>query len=198
MIAVRPATIDRWPDVEAVFGGRGCSVARRCWCMFYRTEGRSGFGLLQHAGRNRAALKALAKKDPPPGLIAYRGKTPVGWISLGPREDYRKLANSPVMKAVDDRRVWSIICFVVPSEHRRRGVARALLDGAIRYAKKRGVKTLEAYPVDKPGQCADESLWFGPMSIYASAGFREVARRKPTRPVVRLDLHHKRSRAADL
>jgi GNAT superfamily N-acetyltransferase len=188
MIAVRPATVDRWADVEAVFNGRGCSVARRCWCMFYRTESRSGFGLLKHADRNRRALKALAKKDPPPGLVAYRGETAVGWISLGPREDYRKLARSPVMKPVDAARVWSIICFVVPSEHRRQGVAKALLDGAIRYARKRRVKILEAYPVDKRGACADESLWFGPMSIYAAAGFHEVARRKPTRPVVRLEL----------
>lgn len=193
MIAVRPATLDRWPDVETVFNGRGCSVARRCWCMYYRTEARTGFGLLRYADRNRADLKALAKKDPPPGLVAYRGGMPVGWISLGPREDFRKLANSPVMKPVDDARVWSIICFVVPSEHRRQGVARALLAGAIRYARKRGVRTLEAYPVDKPGKCADESLWFGPMSLYEAAGFREVARRKPTRPVVRLELRRKRA-----
>src|SRR4051812_6994428 len=186
MITVHAATMDRWPDVEAVFNARGCSLARRCWCMFYRTEGRSGFGLLRHADKNRAALKALAKDDPPPGLVAYRGETPVGWISLGPREDYPKLANSPIMKPVDAARVWSITCFVVPSEHRRQGVAKALLDGAIRFAKKRGVKTLEAYPVDKPGKCADESLWFGPMSMYLAAGFEEVARRKPTRPVVRL------------
>jgi ribosomal protein S18 acetylase RimI-like enzyme len=188
MIAVRPLTRERWPDLEAVFNARGCSVARRCWCMFYRVEGRSGFGLLSRAPENRAQLKKLAGGDSPPGLVGYRGKTPVGWISLGPREDYPKLATSRVMKAVDETPVWSIICFVVPSEHRHQGVATAMLEGAIRYARKRGAKILEAYPVDVSGKAADDSLWFGPLSMYEAAGFEEVARRKATRPVVRLKL----------
>jgi ribosomal protein S18 acetylase RimI-like enzyme len=186
-VVVRPFTPERWPDVEAVFNARGCSVARGCWCMFYRrsadVEPRPG---LTRAQRNRADLKALAKSDPPAGLIAYRGKVPVGWISLGPREDYRRLARSPVMKPVDDRPVWSVICFVVPTEHRHQGVATAMLRAAIAYAKRRGVKLLEAYPVDKPGKLSDESLWFGAKSMYDAEGFCEVARRKPTRPVVRL------------
>ena len=156
--------------------------------MFYRVESRSGFGLLAQAPENRAQLKKLARGDTPPGLIGYRGATPVGWISLGPREDYVKLATSRVMKPVDDAPVWSIVCFVVPSEYRRQGVATALLDGAIKYARKQRVKILEAYPVDVQGKAADDSLWFGPLSIYAAAGFEEVARRKPTRPVVRLRL----------
>ena len=76
----------------------------------------------------------------------------------------------------------------MPSEHRGQGVARALLEGAIRYARKRKVKLLEAYPVDKKGRLADDALWFGTKSLYDAAGFEEVARRKPTRPVVRLAL----------
>jgi GNAT superfamily N-acetyltransferase len=188
VITVRPLTTERWDDVEAVFGARGCSVARRCWCMFYRVESRSGFGMLSHAKRNRAALKRLAAGKTPPGLIGYQGRTPVGWISLGPREDYRKLATSRVMKAIDDAKVWSIVCFVVPNEWRRQGVATAMLDGAIGYARRRGVKILEAYPVDKHGRQPDDSLWFGTLSLYQKAGFREVARHKPTRPMVRLAL----------
>jgi GNAT superfamily N-acetyltransferase len=187
-LTVRPLTPARWPDVEAVFNARGCSLARRCWCMFYRRSGDSGFDTLSRPDRNRAALRARAKDDPPPGLIGYHGDTPVGWISLGPREDFRRLAKSPLMKPVDQERVWSIVCFVVPSEYRRQGVAQSLLAGAIRYARRRKVKLLEAYPVDKRGALADDSLWFGPMSLFQSAGFTEVARRKPTRPVVRLAL----------
>lgn len=141
---------------------------------------------MTRAQRNRADLKALARRDPPPGLIGYRGRTPVGWISLGPREDYRRLERSPVMRPVDGEAVWSIVCFVVPAEHRRQGVAKALLRGAIAYARKRGVRLLEAYPVDKPPPLSDESLWFGAKPMYDAAGFREVARRKPTRAVVRL------------
>jgi len=90
------------------------------------------------------------------------------------------------MKAVDDKPVWSVICFVVPTEHRGQGVARALLAGAVAYARKRGATLVEAYPVDKPGRSADVNMWFGAKSMYDRAGFREVARRKPARPIVRL------------
>lgn len=187
-LTVRPLTPERWPDLEALFLAKGCSVARGCWCMYYR---RSGAREPLPAGTtaaqaNRADLKKLSRGDTPPGLIGYRGKVPVGWVSLGPREDYAKLKRSPVMKPVDEQPVWSVICFVVPSEYRGQGVARALLDGAIAYAKKQGATLLEAYPVDKPGRSHDDFMWFGSKSMYDDAGFQEVARRKPQRPVVRL------------
>jgi ribosomal protein S18 acetylase RimI-like enzyme len=90
------------------------------------------------------------------------------------------------MKAVDDQPVWSVICFVVRPEYRGQGVAHALLRGAIVYARKHGAKLLEAYPVDKPGVSNDDAMWFGAKSMYDGAGFEEVARRKPFRPIVRL------------
>jgi ribosomal protein S18 acetylase RimI-like enzyme len=141
---------------------------------------------ITRAQANRAELKALVESGQPPGLIGYRGKVPVGWVSLGPREDYARLRRSPVLKPVDALPVWSIICFVVPSQYRGQGVARALLDGAIAYAKKRGATLLEAYPVDKAERSNDDSMWFGAKSMYDAAGFAEVARRKPNRPIVRI------------
>ena len=87
------------------------------------------------------------------------------------------------MAPVDGKPVWSIICFVVPSEFRGQGVAHELLGGAVAWARKRGVKVLEAYPVVE-----GESVWFGTASMFAAAGFEEVARRKPDRPVMRLKL----------
>jgi ribosomal protein S18 acetylase RimI-like enzyme len=187
-LIVRPLTPERWPDLEALFNAKGCSVARGCWCMFYRRSGARGAlpAGTTAAKANRADLKKLVNTGTPPGLIGYRGKIPVGWVSLGPREDYAKLKRSPVMKPVDEQPVWSIICFVVPAEHRGQGVARALLDGAIAYAKKQGATLLEAYPVDKPGRSHDDFMWFGAKSMYDDAGFEEVARRKPQRPVVRI------------
>lgn len=187
-LAIKPLTRERWRDLEAVFNARGCSIARHCWCMFYRRSGKQspppkGVSVAQS---NRRQLKALVDAGEVLGLIGYRGRVPVGWISLGPREDYARLQRSPVMKPVDDRPVWSIVCFVVPAQYRGQGVARALLDGAIAYARKRGVKLLEAYPIDKPARSHDEFMWFGAKSMYDAAGFNEVARRKPTRPVVRL------------
>jgi len=186
-LTVLPATPDRWRDLETVFGSRGCSVARGCWCMFYRRTGSQTSWPVggSRSKTNRAALRKLVDSGPPPGLIAYQGKEAVGWVSLGPREDFARLQRSPVMKPVDDKPVWSIVCFVVPSAHRRQGVAHALLRAAIDHARKHGATLVEAYPVDKPGRSNDESLWFGAKSMYDRAGFKEVARRKRARPVVR-------------
>lgn len=156
--------------------------------MYYRCSGTQGEppSGVTRAEANRARLKALAETGRTPGLLAYRGQLPVGWVSIGPREDYARLARSPVMKPVDDHPVWSIVCFVVPSAYRGQGVARALLGAAVDYAQKQGARLIEAYPVDKPERSRDEALWFGAKSMYDQAGFSEVARRKPQRPVVRL------------
>jgi len=188
-ITAHPLTAERWPDLEALFNAKGCSIARGCWCMFYRESGRQELppGVSQREAR-KAALKARAGADPPVGLIGYRGKEPVGWVTLGPREDFRKLARSPVARPVDDQPVWSVVCFVVPARHRHQGVASALLQAAVAYARKRGVGLIEAYPVDKTERSQDEWLWHGAKSMYDRAGFVEVARRKPQRPVVRLRL----------
>jgi GNAT superfamily N-acetyltransferase len=149
-LTVAPVTPDRWFDLEAIFNAKGCSIARGCWCMAYRLSGsRAPLPLgVTHAQANRAALKALVDAGKPPGLIGYRGKVPVGWVSIGPREDFAKLRRSPVMKAVDAQPVWSVICFVVPAEYRGQGVAQALLKGAMAYARKQGATLVEAYPVD--------------------------------------------------
>ena len=189
-LTVLPLTADRWPDLETVFAAKGCSVARGCWCMAYRQSGAqepppAGTSRSQ---TNRAALKALVDAGKSPGLIAYHGKVPVGWVSLAPRDEFARLRRSPVMKPVDDEPVWSIICFVVPSEYRGQGVAHALLQGAIAYAREQGAPLIEAYPVDKPCRARDNDMWFGSKSMYDRAGFQEVVRRKPERPVVRLKL----------
>jgi GNAT superfamily N-acetyltransferase len=155
-LAVHPLTPARWPDLESIFAARGCSVARGCWCMCYRVSGEPPPrppGVTQAAAA-RAAFKALVDAGVMTGLVGYRDGQPVGWVSLGPREDYAKLRRSPVMKGVDDEPVWSIVCFVVPAEHRGQGVATALLAGAVAWAR--------------------------------AAGFEEVARRRPQRPIVRL------------
>jgi len=188
-VVVRPLTPSRWRDLEAVFGARGCSIPRGCWCMFYRESGAPSLA----AGRRLAQvrkdrLRSLCEAGPPPGLLAYAGRTPVGWVTLGPRTEFLKLQRSPVMKPVDDAPVWSIVCFVVLPAFRQRGVARALLRGAIDYAAKRGATILEAYPVDRRARGPDDSMWFGAKSMYDQVGFHEVARRKPGRPVMRLSL----------
>ena len=186
--STQPLSADNFADLDAIFGARGCSVARGCWCMYYRKSGASEWpsARTEQAKVNRKQLKALAVAGGPVGLVGYQGDTPVGWVSFGPREDFAKLARSPVMKPVDDEPVWSIVCFVVPSEFRGQGVARALLDAAVAHCRKAGVKLVEAYPVDKKARTHDQNMWFGAKSMFDAAGFEEVARRKPERPIVRI------------
>jgi GNAT superfamily N-acetyltransferase len=185
---VQPVTKDRWGDLVELFGRPGASIARGCFCMYYRKTGGSGIGRGQD---NRQAMKALVDRGTIPGLIAYEDGRPVGWVSLGPREDYAKLERSPVMKPVDDRPVWSIICFFVDSRARGKGVSEKLLRSAIAYARSQGARLLEAYPVDKKEPSHADFLWFGAKTMFDRAGFKEVARRRETRPVVRRALRPK-------
>ena len=108
-LTMHPLTPDRWPDLEAIFNAKGCSIARQCWCRYYRRSG--GRGKMPEgtsaAEFNKSQLRAVVASGPPPGLIGYLQGQPVGWVSLGRREDYGRLAKSPVMKPVDGQPVWS-------------------------------------------------------------------------------------------
>ena len=193
-LTIRPLTAARWPDLVSLFERPGLSVARGCYCMYYRRSGRHERPPgMTYSESNKRALKALVDEGVVPGLLGYNDKRPVGWVSLGPREDYAKLRRSSVMKPVDDKPVWSIICFVVDPEARGRGVAEAMLKGAMAWARKQRVTLLEAYPCDKPARAADDSMWFGAKSMFDRAGFVEVARRKPMRPVVRKALRKEKT-----
>ena len=182
----RPLTSAVWLDLEDLFNLPGGSVARGCWCMFYRTSGQALWG--QGVAARRQALCDLAGSGPPPGIIGYLDGSPAGWISLGPREDFPKLLRSPVMKPVDDTPVWSVVCSFVAVAYRGQGLQHRLLSAAVEFARDSGASTLEAYPVDKDERHQDEAMWFGSRSLYENAGFHEVARRSPTRVVMRCEL----------
>src|SRR5919198_578844 len=180
----RPVTKERWPDLVELFDR---PIVRTCFCMFFRKTG-TGTGVGQ---RNRRAMKAPGDRGGLPGLIGYEDGVPVAWVSLGPREDYPKLRRSPAMKPVDDRPVWSIVCFFVDRSARGRGLSERMLRAAVDYARSRGARLLEAYPVDRDERSHPDIMFFGAKSMYDRAGFREVARRKPARPVVRKALRPK-------
>jgi GNAT superfamily N-acetyltransferase len=182
-ILVHPLTKNRWLDLVELFNRPGGSIVRGCWCMYYRKSGASAAGA--SGKRNKRALRALVNRDIAPGLVAYSGERPVGWISLGPREDYARLQHSPVMKPVDDKPVWSIVCFFIDPKERGKGISKALLKAAIAYARSKGARLLEAYPIDKKDRSHPDFMWFGAKSMYDQAGFSEVARRKPIRSVMR-------------
>ena len=181
-----PVTKERWADLVALFDR---PVVRTCFCMFYRKTG-GGTGVGQ---QNRRAMKALVDRGTVPGLIGYQDGVPVAWVSLGPREDYAKLRRSPIMKPVDDRPVWSIVCFFVDSGARGRGLSERMLQAAVDYARSQGARLVEAYPVDKGERSHPDDMFFGAKSMYDRAGFKEVARRRPSRPVVRKALRRRSS-----
>ena len=136
--------------------------------------------------KNRRALRRLVKKGPPPGLLAYAGKEPVGWCALAPRQDYVRLRTSRVLAPVDDAPVWSLVCFFVRRTHRKQGVTRALIDAAVKHASKHGARIVEAYPLDPANSDVPPAFaWWGLQPAFTKAGFSEVARRSRTRPIVR-------------
>lgn len=128
------------------------------------------------------------------GLVAYVGEEPVGWVSLGPRSGFERLNHSRALAPVDDTPVWSIVCFVVTRRLRGQGMAEALLDAAIAYARARGAVALEAYPIDTSGgRLRPAQVYQGTLSMFERAGFEVVTHRRanrssPVRPIVRLTL----------
>lgn len=166
---VLPATAGRWPDVVALLGG---STDRGCWCQAWRGV-RKADGL---GDDNRARLETQVREGSfAPGVIAYLDQLPVGWCGLGPRAAMPRLVRSRTIPAVDDAPAWSIGCFVVRPGHRRRGIARALLRGAVDYARSQGAPVVEAYPIDPAGARVSGVFGFvGFLSTFESAGFRRV------------------------
>ena len=187
-----PVTPARWDDLEQLFGPRGACAG--CWCMFMRlplAEFRRGKG-----EGNRRALRALVAERPP-GLLAYAGREPVGWIAVAPREEYRRLENSRVLAPVDGERVWASPCFFVKSGHRGGGLSRALLAAATAFAQRHGAGALEGYPnVNTAHRQAAAFVWSGFESTFRRAGFTEVARRSPVRPILRRTFDRRARKAA--
>jgi ribosomal protein S18 acetylase RimI-like enzyme len=186
-LRILPLTPDRVADLATLFDAGG--DPKWCWCTYYRVRGRDWTN--SSAAANRAHLERLSADTPAPGLVAYEGDAVVGWVSLGPRETYERLAYSKTAAPVDDRPVWSIVCFVVARQQRGRGIAEALLAAAVEHARSHGATMLEAYPVDTAGQrIASANAFRGTLSMYERAGFEVVARRQatagsPPRPIVR-------------
>ena len=189
---IRPLTPDRLPDLASLFEQGG--DPKWCWCAYFRVRGFdfSKGSKERHRAAMEAATRATAGEDRAPGLVAYDGDEAVGWISIGPREDYERLAYSTVLKPLDDKPVWSIVCFVVGRRSRGQGLARRLLDAGIDYARDHGARLLEAYPVDVTDgkRVPAGDVYRGTLAMFQRAGFKVVDRRKTPgsgtmRPIVR-------------
>ncbi len=165
-IVVRPATPDRFDDIEPV-------INRCCWCQWWRQTS-SEFSR-STADRQREALREQCAGRPVPGVIGYLGEMPVGWCGFGPRDVMRRLERSRTIPKLDDLPVWSIVCFSVRPGYRRRGVATALLAGAVDYARAHGAVGLEAYPTDPGGtRRSAPFMYTGVASMFEAAGFQRI------------------------
>ena len=122
-------------------------------------------------------------------MLAYLDDQPVGWCSVGPREAYSALERSRIFKRVDNKPVWSIVCFFVVKTFRCQGITSELIGAAVDYARNNSVEVVEAYPVDPAdGRYPDIFAYTGFLSAFRNAGFTEVIRRSKSRPIVRLYL----------
>jgi len=181
---IHPLTSDRWADFQKLFGERGACAG--CWCMFWLLPGK--VWRAQKGEGNRKAMQQLVKTGRPPGLLAYLDGKPAGWCAVGPRAGFVRLATSRVLKPVDERPVWSVTCFFVARPFRRQGLTVALLNAAAEFARKGGAELLEGYPTETEKDQPDVFVYTGLASAYRKAGFKEVARRSPTRPIFRRSL----------
>jgi GNAT superfamily N-acetyltransferase len=170
-IVVVPATPDRWADVVTVLGGNG---DKGCWCQAPR--GRAvGYGKIAPGSRRDTLRNQIEDDDPPPGLLAYVDGEIAGWCGFGPRPDLPRLVHSRTIPKIDEKPVWSILCFNIRVGYRRQGVAAALLEGVIDLARRSGAPGLEAYPIDPEGGRVNANFGYvGVTPMFEKAGFRRI------------------------
>ncbi len=170
--ATHPVTAERFDDFADVVNPRRRDT--HCWCLSHRLRV-AEIEELGHGSREDAA-RALAAGRTSFGVVTYRDEVPVGWCHVAPRTDIPRLAASRLIRPVDDVAVWSIICVVVRSGHRRQGVTGHLLEGAVAYAASRGAPAVEAHPVDPDDRMDTTMAFVGTRSMFERAGFEVVGR----------------------
>lgn len=177
-----PVTKKRWKDFERLFGEKGACAG--CWCMYWRIR-RKEYDSLRGAGTKRR-MHNLIENGTVPGILAYENKRPVGWCSVASRDDFPVLENSRVLKKIDSKPVWSVVCFYINKNFRKKGLTVELLNAAKKYVKIKKGRIIEGYPLEpKSGKTADAFAWTGLASAFLKAGFKEVKRRSETRPIMR-------------
>jgi GNAT superfamily N-acetyltransferase len=171
-----------WGDFETLFGARGACGG--CWCMYWRLT-RSEYEKNKGAG-NKRMMKRLVQQKPSPGILMYVGTAVAGWCALAPREHFALLERSRVLKRVDEQTVWSVVCFFIAKEFRRRGLTVPFLQYVIEHSRTQNVRILEGYPVDvRANDYPPVFAHVGFYNAFRKAGFEEVARWSPTRPIMR-------------
>lgn len=198
-LRIEPVTPGHIPALDELFAH---GDPRHCQCAFLRMSA-AEFSAASPADRREVhldAIRAAQREDSKAGQVALDDHGPVGWVSIGPRSSFPRLAGIRVLAATAgslppvDGSLWSVVCFVIAVRARRRGVATALLRAVVEWADDQQIAALEGCPVETEGRRRPGSaLWRGTVSMFESAGFQVVARHResPTaavRAVVRRSL----------
>ena len=165
-----PVTPDRFDDLADVINPN--RRATHCWCLSHRVGAKQIDEL--GGGSREQAMRTLCERDVPPGVVTYGDGTPVGWCNIGARSDIPRLVHSKLIRPVDDVPVWSIVCTVVRSGHRRQGVTQQLIEGAVQWARSQGAPAVEAHPVDPDGRMDLTMAFVGTRAMYERAGFEVI------------------------
>ena len=194
-VTIVPANEASWEDLQAVFGTRG--QPSRCYCQRFKMRGREwdaeSVPVEERAERLRAQTGCgHPDSDTTSGLVAYLDGEPVGWCRVEPRSAYVRLGSTPWAGRAENKAedsVWAVTCFVTRAGFRRRGVSRALARAAVDFARERGARALEGYPIiTQPGQDITwGEVFVGSRSIFEDAGFAEVSHPTLRRGVMRID-----------
>ncbi|MDR3474878.1 MAG: GNAT family N-acetyltransferase [Devosia sp.] len=177
-LTFKPVDRSTWGDFEHLFKGPG--GPKFCWCMVWRAtpeEGRGTTGPVRHE-----QMQARIERGVPVGLLAYERDAPVGWVSIAPRETYRRLGGPA---AQPGEVIWSLTCMFVPRKRRGQGMAHRLIAAAVAHARGAGATVLEAYPV---AENAPSYRFMGFVPAFARAGFVEIGMAGTRRHVMRLRL----------
>ncbi|MFG1706954.1 GNAT family N-acetyltransferase [Nonomuraea sp. M3C6] len=188
-LTIVPANEASWDDLVAIFG---TTDAGHCQCQRFKVVGWIWRDSTQE--QRTARLRAQTACADTSGLVAYVDDEPAGWVAVEPRTAYPKLRTSRVPwsgrdEDKDDDDVWAVTCFVVRKRYRGRGLTYPLARATIDFARERGARALEAYPmITQPGK---EITWgevhVGARQVFEDAGFEEVSRPTVRRVVMRID-----------
>jgi GNAT superfamily N-acetyltransferase len=191
-ITIEPLAPERWPDLEDLFGPeRGANSG--CWCMWPRIS-RADYQGMAKADRKKA-FQALVRSGPTPGLLAYEGGKAIAWCAVGPRASFMRFNSAKASRPVEAgdgqeaMPVFAITCFYVRTGHRKLGLMKHLANAAIEFARRNRAAAVEACPIDADRPLIWGDGFVGISSVFASLGFREIARRSPRRPLMRLELN---------
>jgi GNAT superfamily N-acetyltransferase len=193
-VSVVPANEASWDDLQAIFGTRGTGAM--CFCQRYKLRPRESFRSFpaeERAFRLREQTDCgHPGSDTTSGLVAYLDGEPAGWCAVEPRSAYEGLVRTfriPWEGRAEDKTddsVWAVTCLFTRAGFRKRGISRALARAAVDFARERGARALEAYPINTKNVIAEE-LHVGTEATFADAGFTGVSHPTMRRVVMRID-----------